>query len=60
MARKSRQFLQGILVAMTEVAEITGKQKMEGMSDREWKLICELHARLAGLAAAECTRLEAQ
>jgi hypothetical protein len=60
MRKPSQQYLQGFLAAIQAVAEITGKQKLDGMSDREWKLINEIHARLASDASAEAIRLEQQ
>ena len=43
-------YLQGVLAAMVEVSKVTGKQKLDGMSEREWKLICEIDIALAELA----------
>lgn len=48
---KNWSYFQGILAAHVAVAEITGAQRLEGMADREWKLICEINRRLADLAA---------
>lgn len=55
---KNWSFLQGVLAASAEVAAVTGKQKIEGMSEREWQLIAELHTRLAKLSADCATELE--
>lgn len=52
------QFIQGLLAAQIVVAEVTGKQRIDGMSDREWKLISELHCRLAELSAAKAREWE--
>lgn len=46
------QYVQGVLAAQTLVATVTGKQKIDGMSDREWKLISDLHIALAELGSA--------
>lgn len=57
--KRNRQYLDGIMEATIAVAEITGKQTMDGMSDREWELIGRINLRLIELcknAAAELAR----
>jgi hypothetical protein len=51
MSRSESVFLDGFLAAMTEVATVIGKQPIDGMSDREWQLICAIQEHLAVMAA---------
>lgn len=56
MAKRTRGYLDGVMAACVAVAEITGKQPMDGMSNREWELISKINAKLiemAKVAAAE-------
>lgn len=55
---KAWAYARGIMAAQTAVAEITGKQPVGGMSDREWKLINAVHLRLANLAVAAVNECE--
>lgn len=59
MSKKpSWDYVAGLLAAQTAMAEVTGKQKIDGMSEREWRLICELHCRLSGMSAAAAKEWE--
>jgi hypothetical protein len=56
--KPSKQHLDGLLSAMVQVASVTGKQPLEGMSDREWKLICEINEKLTRTAAEYASQFE--
>lgn len=52
-------YVQGCVAAQTAVAKLTGKQKIDGMTDREWKLISDIHIELAELSLSAVKRWEA-
>jgi hypothetical protein len=45
-SKKNRGYLDGLMAATIAVAEITGKQPVDGMSDREWELIGKISLKL--------------
>jgi hypothetical protein len=53
----TREYIQGILAAQQCVALVTGKHRLEGMTDREWALISELHLQLAELSSRAARRV---
>lgn len=55
MSRKPT-YVDGILAAATLVAEITGKQKLGDMSQREYELVIEINRRLIELAHVEANK----
>lgn len=44
-------YVRGIMDAMIAVAKITGEMKIEDFNEQTWKMTCQIHATLAGMAA---------
>jgi hypothetical protein len=50
-ADEYRGYVNGIMEALIEVSKITGGMQIGDFNEKTWKMICQINARLSGMAA---------